>query len=477
MAANALLVGATGALAELAAGLGLQSDASRWARASAALTAAVNIHLFDEEMGAYRDNPSSTLFPQDGNSLCLWFNVTAGNATRAMLVSDHLVGNWVQRGAVSPEWLYNGWSAIGTFPGSMEVHAHVAAGRADRATQLTLRQWGYMLNSANSTNSTFWEGFQADGQFAFTGVYMSHAHGWASGPAAALSAAFLGLPPASDGGPELSLAPLLPLPSQLGSFEGSGFVRVGGGQAHLQVAWQQVFWQWHSRGNGSSCVAAMFRLRVAILQAEASAQMEQWGRPFPANAAELGIATKPVNLSVSHQMSPPASLAGGEPKAAPVRIELGLPLDLLAAHAFDAEVAEAAAGRCAAEAVEASRRARSVIRLSEAEQHDGQHGKQFEALRATATVGDVSVWQQLLRPAGSFPAVGARGAHGAPFLLVPLAEGSGGYVKGSVGDVSAQAIENRPGVVGGTRMWLSVDLTAASAPRGVEIELMLESLH
>ena len=63
----------------------------------------------------------------------------------------------------------------------MEVHAHAASGRADLATELMRRQWGYMLNCPNSTNSTFWEGYQADGQYAFQGIYMSHAHGWASG--------------------------------------------------------------------------------------------------------------------------------------------------------------------------------------------------------------------------------------------------------------------------------------------------------
>jgi hypothetical protein len=48
---------------------------------------------------------------------------------------------------------------------------------------LIKRQWGYMLNQQNSTQSTFWEGYQADGQFAFQGIYMSHSHGWAAGPA------------------------------------------------------------------------------------------------------------------------------------------------------------------------------------------------------------------------------------------------------------------------------------------------------
>ena len=62
---------------------------------------------------------------------------------------------------------------------------------------LIKRTWGYMLHSPNSTRSTFWEGFQASGQFAFDGIYMSHAHGWATGPASALSFHLLGIQPSS----------------------------------------------------------------------------------------------------------------------------------------------------------------------------------------------------------------------------------------------------------------------------------------
>ena len=40
---------------------------------------------------------------------------------------------------------------------------------------------GYMLNHPNSTASTFWEGYYANGTYAYQGDYMSHAHGWATG--------------------------------------------------------------------------------------------------------------------------------------------------------------------------------------------------------------------------------------------------------------------------------------------------------
>eukprot|EP00756_Hemistasia_phaeocysticola_P034094 Hpha_TRINITY_DN16504_c3_g2::TRINITY_DN16504_c3_g2_i1::g.135082::m.135082 len=50
-----------------------------------------------------------------------------------------------------------------------------------------------MLNKPESVRSTFWEGYNADGTFNFQGIYMSNAHGWASGPAAALTFGTLGI--------------------------------------------------------------------------------------------------------------------------------------------------------------------------------------------------------------------------------------------------------------------------------------------
>ena len=61
----------------------------------------------------------------------------------AARISDHLKTNWGEFGAGSPEW--NG--DIGTFPGSMEVHSHFAAGNADRAHDLIRLQWGQLTRS------------------------------------------------------------------------------------------------------------------------------------------------------------------------------------------------------------------------------------------------------------------------------------------------------------------------------------------
>ena len=195
--ANMLYFKALRAGAELAAMLGHGALAAEFLAMAAASRAAILAGLWDEGKGAFFDNPGKkTLFPQDGNALALWFNVTA-DAPQAARVSDYLASNWGPFGSSSPEW--EGGSGVGTFPGSMEVHAHMAAGDAQRAHDLIRLQWGYMLHHPQGTRSTFWEGYNTDGTFAYQGIYMSNAHGWATGPAAALTFGTLGIRPAGAG--------------------------------------------------------------------------------------------------------------------------------------------------------------------------------------------------------------------------------------------------------------------------------------
>jgi hypothetical protein len=206
IAANSLLYGVLWRGSLLAAALNMTSQASEWASAAEALRASINEHLWDYKSGAFLDNTEAgnTLHPQDGNSLAAWFNVTGIVPGRASKVSDFLVSNWGQFGSSSPEWEGN----IGTFAGSMEVMAHATtANRPDRALAMARLQWGYMLNNPNSTESTFWEGYNKDGTFNFGGAYMSNSHGWATGVAAALSLHVLGLRGVTPGASEYVLEP------------------------------------------------------------------------------------------------------------------------------------------------------------------------------------------------------------------------------------------------------------------------------
>ncbi|MFC1418051.1 alpha-L-rhamnosidase-related protein [Streptacidiphilus cavernicola] len=209
--ANALLYQALVTGAELAAAEGDQASAAAWTAKAAALRAAVNSLLWDDAAGQYRDNPTSDLHPQDGNSAAVWFGLAP--ADRAKRVSAALTTNWNQYGATTPEKN----SEIATFPGSMEIQAHLQAGDATQALDLIRREWGYMLNSPLGTGSTFWEGYLANGQFGYGGAYMSASHGWATGPTSALTFDVLGIHPESVGGGYA----LRPQPGDLKNAEGS----------------------------------------------------------------------------------------------------------------------------------------------------------------------------------------------------------------------------------------------------------------
>jgi hypothetical protein len=195
--ANAILYQALTSGAKLATAENDSADATAWQQRAATLKSAANSVLWNPAVGLYRDNPSSTLYPQDGNSLAVWYGLT-DSAAKNSTITRTLASHWNNFGALTPE--KNNGGAIGTFPGSMEVQAHFTAGDDVNALTLIRREWGYMLNAPIGTNSTFWEGFNYDGSFDYGGTYMSAAHGWATGPTSALTFYVLGLSPTGAGG-------------------------------------------------------------------------------------------------------------------------------------------------------------------------------------------------------------------------------------------------------------------------------------
>jgi hypothetical protein len=222
--ANALLHQALTTGAALASAEGDQADASAWKTAADTVKSAVNTLLWDDAAGEYRDNPTSDLHPQDGNSAAVWFGLAP--ADRAKRVSASLTTDWNAYGATTPEK----GSEIATFPGSMEIQAHLQAGDATRALDLIRREWGYMLDSPLGTGSTFWEGYLANGQFGYGGAYMSASHGWATGPTSALTFDVLGISPRSvTGGYALK-----PQPGDLADAQGSLKTPLG----DIRLAWQ-----------------------------------------------------------------------------------------------------------------------------------------------------------------------------------------------------------------------------------------------
>ncbi|KAJ5477075.1 hypothetical protein N7539_007219 [Penicillium diatomitis] len=181
-----------------------------WTSRAKDLRAAINMHCWDYSFGAFKDNATdTTLHPQDANSMAILFGVV--DADRAARISDKLLLNWTPIGAVAPELPEN----IASFISSFEIQSHFKVGRSSRALDLIRRSWGWYMNNPNGTESTVIEGYLANGTFGYRSSrgygyddsYVSHAHGWSSGPTSALTNFIVGLDVTSPLGKTWSFAP------------------------------------------------------------------------------------------------------------------------------------------------------------------------------------------------------------------------------------------------------------------------------
>jgi hypothetical protein len=225
LSANALLYHALIQGAFLAQEEGDESTVQLYGSTASVLKENANSILWDAANGEYRDVPGSSVHPQDGNSLALWFGLV-DSADKAWSVSQRLRANWNAYGAQTPERP----GSIATFPGSMEVLGHFAANDDQAGLDLIRLEWGYMLNSPNGTHSTFWEGYLADGSFDYGGAYMSHAHGWATGATSALTYFVLGVAPEATRGIDYHV---IPHPGDLN--RAAGRLTLAGGP--VEVSW------------------------------------------------------------------------------------------------------------------------------------------------------------------------------------------------------------------------------------------------
>ncbi|KAJ4481892.1 Six-hairpin glycosidase [Lentinula aciculospora] len=177
---------------------------------ASALKTAFNSAFWMPDVGMYRDNTSTTLTPQDANSFAVLFNVTL-NDTQMEKISEGLEKNWVEFGAVPPELP----DTISPFISGFELQAHFVAGNDSRAFDLLHREWGYILYTNLSVQSTLVEGLTANGSLYYRyyqgynddAAYTSHSHGWSSGPTSALTFYVAGLTITAPQGREWSLAP------------------------------------------------------------------------------------------------------------------------------------------------------------------------------------------------------------------------------------------------------------------------------
>ncbi|KAG8623700.1 hypothetical protein KVT40_008676 [Elsinoe batatas] len=213
--------------AQLATWLDDPSLASNWSARADAIAPAINTYCWSDTAGAFKDNATSTtLIPQDANSLAILFGIvpppgssplpSPSNSSfplssRASSISSALTKNWTPIGAETPELPGN----ISPFISSFEIQAHLTIGETDRALDLIRRSWGWYANNPNGTGSTVIEGYLTNGSFSYRSSrgygydasYPSHAHGWSSGPTSALTEYVLGLRVVGRQGSEWSLKP------------------------------------------------------------------------------------------------------------------------------------------------------------------------------------------------------------------------------------------------------------------------------
>ena len=170
--------------------------------------------LFSDNIGRRNCGGEERVEPQDGNSWALisglnlsesslpWKKPKSderedsplpGGPPTAFNISTNLRSRWIKFGAPAVEFP----NVISPFASGFELLGHCAAGNVDAAVELTLLEWGYLLDGDGFTNSTLAEGFRTDGYPQYPAYWStarnSHAHGWASGPTAVLVSEVLGI--------------------------------------------------------------------------------------------------------------------------------------------------------------------------------------------------------------------------------------------------------------------------------------------
>ncbi|KAL4909366.1 hypothetical protein BDW74DRAFT_174569 [Aspergillus multicolor] len=188
------------------------TDAANYTAQAETLRLAIITNLYDVTTGAFKDSPDSDLYPQDANSMALAFSIFGNTTNEGSRVSTYLTTNWTPIGPSVPELPNN----ISPFISSIELEGHFASGHPSRAVQLITDLWGWYLSHPNGTESTVPEGYLVDGTWGYRGDrgyrndprYVSHAHGWSSGPTSTLTEYAVGLRVTKPRGSEWSFKPL-----------------------------------------------------------------------------------------------------------------------------------------------------------------------------------------------------------------------------------------------------------------------------
>lgn len=180
-----------------------------WTIKAAAIKSAANTLLWNATTGLYHDNETTLLSPQDGNAWAVKANLTLDSA-QSLAISQALQARWGIYGAPAPE--AGTPLTISPFIGSFELETHLLASQTQAALDLIRLQWAdFMLDDPRMTNSTFIEGYSADGSLHYAPYTndprVSHAHGWSTGPTSLLSFYVAGIQLTSGAGRTWSIVP------------------------------------------------------------------------------------------------------------------------------------------------------------------------------------------------------------------------------------------------------------------------------
>ncbi|KAF2657971.1 glycoside hydrolase family 78 protein [Lophiostoma macrostomum CBS 122681] len=240
--ANAILHYTINQAISLATALNDTTPIAQWTSIASTIKSSANALLWNDSLGMYIDNETTTLTPQDGNSWAIVSNLT--NSTQASSISQHLSSRWGPYGAPAIEAA----DAVSPFISGFEIQAHFLASNTTAALALMRNMWGFMLDDPRMTNSTFIEGYSSSGELHYApylnDARISHAHGWATGPTSSLTFYVAGIQILSAGGQTWRVAPNVGdlktveagFSTSVGWFESK--VQVGDGQGELRMEFE-----------------------------------------------------------------------------------------------------------------------------------------------------------------------------------------------------------------------------------------------
>ncbi|KAK0629208.1 Six-hairpin glycosidase-like protein [Bombardia bombarda] len=152
---------------------------STWLLAASALQNATLTHCYSPTAHLFKDNATSTtLHPQDANSLAILFSLIPPYSAQSQSISAALLANWTPSAPPRP-------NCRETSPPSSPPSSTVVEGYLVNGT------FGYRWNRGYGNDFS----------------YVSHAHGWSSGPTSSLTERVLGLRVTGRAGGQWAFAP------------------------------------------------------------------------------------------------------------------------------------------------------------------------------------------------------------------------------------------------------------------------------